>query len=217
MVKFAIERVFWHQFDQKRTTGSGGNSDSLLDNFVNETTPPGLSHREQVEQIARVASKPFKILFISELLDEYRSIRGNVHFGDVGQQISKVVRNYPSLRWWMEKDGLVIDLALPDVIRLSEFDRKAGKLVCDGSENGKLSAEVVHRIATELDAIGFSLLQNLQPAQWKQIAAFNQKYSKSAIKTFTAAVSDKKFIRAIRRRLYVARDRYRAAYKVPGS
>jgi hypothetical protein len=172
----------------------------------------GSSHREHVEQIARVASKPFPVVSISKLLDEKRSLRGTVYFGDAGRQIDLILHNYPGMRWWMEKDGLVIDIVPHDANRLSEFDRKAGQLVCDGTRAGRLSADVLREIAAELDAAGFSLLENLQPAQRKPIAAFNQKYAKAAVKTFASAASHRKFSRAVRRRLYVARDRYRKAY-----
>jgi hypothetical protein len=117
------------------------------------------------------------------------------------------------MRWWMATGGLVVDVVLPEAAPLAKFDREAGKLTCERTVGGQqLSAEVILEIVTLLDAAGFSLSTDLQPAQWKPIAAFNQKYARAAVKTFAAAASHPQFSRAVRRRLYVARDRYRTAY-----
>jgi hypothetical protein len=172
----------------------------------------GSSHREDVEQIARMSSQPFSIVSISKVLDEGKSLRGRVYFGEAGRQIDLILHNYPDMRWWMEKDGLVIDVAPHGANRLSEFDRTAGKLVCDATRHGKLSTDTVGKIAAGLDAAGFTLSENLQPAQWGPIADHNRKHAKSAIKTFAATVSNPKFVRSVRRRLYVARDRHQKAY-----
>jgi hypothetical protein len=212
MRKAKLQQLHWSQFDQKRTRETGGTADVLLDNIVSLTMPAGSSHREAVEHIACQASKPFPIVSISKLLDENKSLRGRVYYGDAGQQIDKILHNYPRMRWWMEKDGLVIDAVPLSANRLSDFDQKAGKLVCEGTTDGKLSADSVRQIAAGLDAAGFSLSESLQPAQWKPIADHNRKHAKSAIKTFAAAVSHPKFVRSIRLRLYVARERYQKAY-----
>jgi hypothetical protein len=133
--------------------------------------------------------------------------------GYAGRLIDEIVDNHPGLRWWMAKDGLVIDVVSDDAVRLSEFDRRAGQLVSDGMQAGKLSEHVLKNIAAELDAARFPLLKNLQPAQRKAIAAFNQKHARSAVKSFSAAAAHPRLSRAVPRRFYVARDRYRAAYK----
>lgn len=204
----------WTRFDRRRTRETSGSVDVLRNSQVSVTMPAGSSHREDVARMAGEASQPFPVASISKLLDEKRSLRGTVYFGNAGQQIDMILRNYPGMRWWMSKDGLVIDVVSDDAGQLSEFDRKAGKLVCDGMQDGKLSKAAVNKIATELDDAGFSLLDNLQPAQRKQVAAFNQKYGRSAVKTFVAAATHPQFSRAVRRRLYVARNRYRSAHRV---
>jgi hypothetical protein len=207
------ELELWDHFDQKRTREAGGRIDSRLHGIVSSALPAGTSRREHVERLIREAREPFSAVYISPLLDELRFIRGVTYFGYAGRQIDQIVSNYPGMRWWMAKDGLVIDVVPDEAERLSEFDRRAGQLVCDGTQAGRLFEDVVRKIAAELDAAGFSLLENLQPAQRKPIAAFNQKYAKRAVKSFSAAASHRQFGRAVRRRLYVARDRYRAAYK----
>jgi hypothetical protein len=207
------ELVLWAHFDQRRTREAGGRIDSRLHGIVSSTLPAGTSRREHVERLIREASEPFSAVYISPLLDQGRSIRGATYFGYAGRQIDQIVDDYPGMRWWITKGGLVIDVVPDEADRLSEFDRRAGQLVCDGTQAGRLFEDVVRKIAAELDAAGFSLLENLQPAQRKPIAAFNQKYAKRAVKSFSAAASHREFSRAVRRRLYVARDRYRAAYK----
>ena len=207
-----LQNLLWTRFDRQRTQQAHGKTDILL-RSVSLTMSAGSSHREDVEQIARMASQPFSIVSISKVLDERKSVRGQVYFGEAGSQIDKILHNYPGMRWWMEKDGLVIEVAPSHTAnRLSEFDRTAGKLVCDATRHGRLSTDAVEKIAAGLDVAGFALLENLQPAQWKPIADHNRKYVKSAIKTFVAAVSSPKFVRSVRRRLYVARDRYQKAY-----
>jgi hypothetical protein len=208
-----LQKLVWSRFDLGQTRQAGGKADVMLRSSVSLTMAAGSSHREDVEQIARMASRPFSILSISKVLDERKSLRGVVYFGETGSQIDKILHNYPGMRWWMEKDGLVIDIAPQhSANRLPEFDRIAGKLVCDATRHGKLSTDTVGKIAAGLDAAGFTLSENLQPAQWKPIADHNRKHAKSAIKTFAAAVSNPKFVRSVRRRLYVARDRHQKAY-----
>jgi hypothetical protein len=153
-----LQKLLWSRFDQRRTREAGGQADFLLRSSVSLSIPAGSSHREDVEQIARMASLPFSIVSISKVLDERKSLRGVVYFGEAGSQIDKILHNYPGVLWWMEKDGLVIDVAPPhSANRLSEFDRTAGKLVCDATRHGKLSTDTVEKIAAGLDAAGFTL------------------------------------------------------------
>lgn len=209
--KASVQILSWGRFDEKRTRDTGGNPAILHRNLVSISIAAGSSHYEEVEQIASAANEPVPVASISKLLDGKRSLRGTVYLGDVGSEIDKIVRNYAGMRWWMEKNGLVIDVAPHNANSLSEFDRMAGKLAYDGTVDGKLSTAVVSKIAAELDAAGFLLLENLQPAQRKTVCEFNQKYARSAVKTFAAAAVHKRFSRTVRRRLYVARDRYKAA------
>jgi len=81
--------------------------------------PRGSSHREQVEQIARAATQPFPIVSIAKSLDEFKSIRGRTFSRDAGCEIDLIVGNYPSMRWWMGKGGLVIEVVPDGANRLS--------------------------------------------------------------------------------------------------
>jgi len=62
-------------------------------------------------------------------LKEPLYVRGCVYFGQAGGQIQKIMMNYPTLRWWMEADGLVIDEPTAEIGPLDSFDRFAGELV----------------------------------------------------------------------------------------
>lgn len=209
-----LRKLLWERFDAKRTHGAGGSPDFMLDAYVSLTMQAGSSHREDLEEIARTSSQPFPIASLSNALNERRSLRGRVYFGELGRQIDKIVCNYPGMRWWMRQDGLVVDVVVPETAPLAEFDREAGKLTWERTVNGKVSKEAILEIATLLDTAGFGLSLNLQKAQWTPIATFNQKHARAAVKTFVAAASHPQFIRMVRRRLYVARDRYREAYLI---
>lgn len=107
----------------------------------------GSTHREDLEEIAQRSSQPFAIASISKQLNERRSLRGTVYFSEIGKVIDNIVRNYPRMRWWMTKGGLVVDVVFPEAAPLAEFDREAGKLTCESTVNGKVSAEAILEIA----------------------------------------------------------------------
>ena len=203
---------FWRYFDVQRTKEEGGDIKPLLKG-VNISLPSGSTHRDALKQIADIADERFDIKSIPELLSERKSIRGTVFFGDAGRQIDQIVENYGDrhMRWWMAKDGLVVDVVSPKKSRLSKFDCFAGRLVVRNWVSGKLSKSALQEIAAELDSRRFPVLEQLQPAPRAEVAKYNQKYPKKAIKTFTAAIGHRDFVRDVRRRLYVARDLYRAA------
>jgi hypothetical protein len=202
-------------FDPQRTQRAEGDVEVLLNNHVNGALPSGSSHRDALEAIARSARPPFEISFLHELLNKPRYPRGYTYFGDVGGQIDQIVSNYGEqrLRWWMAKDGLVVDVVTPEAGPLSAFDQLAGRLTYESMKDGGLSPSALSEVAAKLDAAGFQLRECLQPAQRKPIADHNQRYPKSAVKTFAVAVSNPKFVHLVRRRLYVARDRYQKAHR----
>jgi len=106
----ATQGLLWDCFDHRRTRKNGGSAAILLHNHVSLSMPRGSSHREQVEQIARAATQPFPIVSIAKSLDEFKSIRGRTFSRDAGCEIDLIVGNYPSMRWWMGKGGLVIEV-----------------------------------------------------------------------------------------------------------
>jgi len=200
--------VYWPHFDVQRTKAAGGDANCLVQNHVSVSMPAGSTHWDHVYAIAKTAYQPFKVKFVAERLKESQFVRGRACFGNAGNEIQNIVMNYPTLRWWMEADGLVIDEPAAEVGPLKDFDRFAGELVAATWAEGHLAEQDFIAIAKQLDEKGFVLKACLQPAQWKLIAEHNQKYARGAIKTFEAAAIHPRFSRAIRRRLYLARDRY---------
>jgi hypothetical protein len=205
------KQYFGQQFDKRRTQQAHGDAGVLLENHVNLTMPAGSTHFDHLMAIGCSSDKPFPIKYLSEKLKELQFPRGKTYFGSPVDLIQQVLLNYPHLRWQMEKDGLVVDEASSELGLLSDFDRIAGLLVLEHMKGNKLSESALASIATKLDAEGFQLKQDLQAAQWQPISKYNQKYSREPIRTFSAAVRRPQLVRSVRRRLYVARDRYKKA------
>jgi hypothetical protein len=204
---------YGRHFDARRTKDAHGDMRVLQGNFVNLSMPAGSTHFDSLIEFGRSSNKPFPIKFLSEKLKEPQFIRGCVYSGKLGDQIQGILLNYPYLRWWIEQGGLVVDEARSELGPLPDFDRIAGPLVLEHMKGDKLSASALALIAAKLDEEGFLLKENLQPAQWKPISDYNQRHSKLAIKTFVDAVGRPLFVRGVRRRLYLARDRYKKALR----
>jgi hypothetical protein len=211
--KAAALRSIWPHFDAERSIKAPEYVRSLERNPVSISLPEDSSHWDAVHAIAGHANCPLPVKHVSDVLKEARAIRGLSCFGHVGDQIQKILDNYPTLRWWMEPDGLVIDEPKVALTHLLSFDRFAGELVHSSWTNGRLPKGSLMAIARELDAMKFKLSDCLQPAQWAPIAKYNQKHASNAIRTFEAAARHNKFGRHVRRRLYLARDRYRNAQR----
>lgn len=199
----------WERFDAERTREQDGDPGLVVDNRISWSVKAGCDDHTILLGIAENATRPFPVVSLPPFTPErIASPRGETIFAYVGTAIDQIVVQYPGLRWWMSKEGLVVAAVPPVTKPLSEFDRLAGRLMANSSANGKLSVEGLRYIAATLDTAGFALKGHLQPTQWKMIAEFNQKYSKAAVKTFTKAVERPQSARFIRRRLYVAHDRY---------
>lgn len=131
--------------------------------------------------------------------------------GFAGDEIDKIATQYEEMQWWISKKGLNMAVVPRAMAKLSRFDEFAGKLYVDGSNTSELPKKLLMAIAKKLDVAEFTL-RELQPAQWKPISEYNQRNSGQAIKTFEKACLHRRFIRSIRKRLYVARDRYMKAH-----
>jgi hypothetical protein len=199
----------WERFDAERTQERGGDPSLATDNHVSWSIKAGSDDHAKLLEIAAAAERPFAVVSMPPfILERTTSPRGSTVFDCAGTAIDKIVRQYPGLRWWMSKEGLVVADVPPVSKPLSGFDLLAGSLMAEHRVGGRLSQDALRRIAVALDTAGFSLKDYLQPAQWGPIAEFNQKHSKAAIKTFTKAIEKPRIVCYIRRRLYVARDRY---------
>ena len=181
----------------------------LVDNPVSVSIPPNTSYLAQIEIIASSASLPIPIESLStELEQKGISSRGNTFFGNAANYIDRIASNCDGMRWWITMQGLVVD-RLEAVSNLSDFDVAAGRLMLEHFKNGRLPKESLAAIAQILDEQHFSLKSQVRESFWKKIAEYNQRYPKSAIKTFRRAVEYRPHGRtAVRKALYVARDRF---------
>jgi hypothetical protein len=203
----------WKCFSLHRTKKEGGDHFILYENLISANWQRNLTKLEIIQTIAAAARPPIPVDSLDKCLEQYRFARGGNAFGWTGDKIEEIVSYYPGLRWWLSKRGLVIAMVGPQDLPLSEFNRRAGELMRVHFLQGKLSMEGLTAIAAALDTAGFNLKDNLQPAQWKPLMIHNQKFSRAAIRTFSAAINNKKFVHSIRRRLYRARDRFEKSYR----
>jgi hypothetical protein len=210
--------LLWNCFDRQRTIQEGGDAEQLERSFFNMTLGGDCSDFEALAAIAAKSSVPFSVSRVADLLKEHRHIRGLTFWSPAGTFIDRIVGNYvPNMRWWMSKDGLVIEVVNPDAATLSKFDQVAGKLTLDRMADGRLSRAEFVEIAGKLDAERFELMENLEPKPRRKLAEHNQKSARKSngtrFKTFADVASNPNFCRLIRQRLYRARDRYKKAYR----
>lgn len=201
-------RVLWNRFDSIRSNETGGDQHLLLDSFVSSSVPALSTYRDLVEKMVRQSTKPIPIASLPCDLSQKKLIRGKVVFGLIGDEIDKIALAFDNVRWWISKEGLNMALVPPEVAKLSQFDELVGKLYCEASEDGELSKEVLLTISNEIDAAGFRLNELLQPAQKRAIAEYNQKNARQPIQTFKQACLHRVSRRAVRRRMYLAREKY---------
>jgi hypothetical protein len=199
------------QFDARRTKEAQGDASVLFDSHISASVPSGSTHFDVIMSIARSSTKPFRVKFLSEKLNELKLLRGRTCFGDTADQIAQIVSNYSSLRWWVTKEGLVVEEVLSELDSLPHFVRVAGALSLQHMHDGRISREAIRLIAEELDSEGFTLKEQLQPAEWKNVVAYNRKGRGRLVGSFASAVNDRRFVRFVRRSIYRARVRYRTA------
>ena len=210
-IRSRIRIPLWQRFDSIKTKETHGDPKLLLDNLVNYTVPAPSTYREIVETIARQSQKIIAIESLAPVLSRTKFVRGKVIFGSAGDEIDNIAAQYKGMQWWISRQGLNMAVVPPAMAKLSRFDEFAGKLYVDGSKTSKLSHKLLMTIVKRLDVSEFSL-NELQRAQLKPINEYNQRNPRKAIKTFEKACLHPRFIRSIRRRLYVARDRYMKAH-----
>jgi hypothetical protein len=200
-------------FYAERSTKNKAALDLILNNHVRISYKANCSHRSLIEQIAAGADRPFSIDFLSQELDRIKESRSGTVLGWVNSRLDQIAGGYPNMRWWMTDNGLRMAIVQPEseLPNLSEFDAFAGMLMQEHFRNKRLSKESLLVIATALDEKQFLLKDWLQPGYWKAIATHNESRALKAIKTFDQAVRNPNFVRGVRRRLYVARDQFKAA------
>jgi len=199
----------WERFDLQRTKETGGGIKRLQDNPVSLTVPANSTHRHLLEAIANSLQPPLAIESLAEELDNQRLPRGQTIFHrSAGDAIDKIAANYERMYWWVSAHGLNMDSVLPAPEPLSRFDELAGRLYVERSKNGELSDALLLSIAKQLDSAGMKW-KELQPKQREKIAYYNQKHFRRPLKTFEDICSRPTLVRYFKKRLYVARDRYK--------
>jgi hypothetical protein len=211
----------WESFcvEQAGTTDVAGAW--LADNFVHRSVPGPVTHYNLIKIICGSALRPIPVISICDELHAISLPRGYTLSKLAGDHIDRIVSHYDQVVWWITDDGLHVELsALKTMVhKLSPFDKVAGPLVIanweEVSSKGKthLPAEALMLIAIELDRSGLTVLDNLQPAQRDALGSHNQRAGKKTDKSFEETIQNKRFVRFVRRRLYVARERYQMALK----
>jgi hypothetical protein len=174
--------------------------------------PPGSTVRDVVLGIANSASHPIPVESLCDELLIFSFPRGATFFGYAGDLLDKIADGYDDMYWWISDTGLNMRVLSPGVLELSAFDELAGRLTAQHWKDRRLSQDALHEIAQALDKASFALKDELQPTQWRPIAQHNQKFALDAIKTFEEAVRRPMFVRSIRKRLYLARERFKKAH-----
>jgi hypothetical protein len=215
-----LQKTRWPHFSSQRTIISGGQKlfrGLISDNFISSSIKGPCTHREVVMQIVKHSDKPLKLESIPKELGSCILPRGNILFGNPGDCLERIARNYPDMHWWMSDIGLNLG-TVPNVSpNISQFDSFAGRLVCEARSKRQLSHRflpgAIHGIAKMVDKKNFSLLPLLVGGARRELAVWNQKHPNQTIHTFVAAVkSEAPGIRSgAKRRLYLAGDRYMKA------
>jgi hypothetical protein len=199
--------LFFDRICYERCSKNHSALDLFRTTIVALSIPAHCSHRSQVERIAASASQPIESL--ARELDGGGSPRGSALFNNAATCIDQIATNYKNMRWWITDKGL--NMACIELeSSLSEFDAVAGKLLEEHWKGDRLSQELLLVVATALDEKRLLLKEHLQPGFRKKIAVHNIAAPKKAIKTFEQAVKDARFVDGVRRRLYVARKRFKS-------
>ena len=215
----ASTSLFWHRFNATKTRALGGLKmfrATILNNVINYTAPANCTDRDVIEQIAKQATIQIPIESLPCELEQKVHVRGMVCFGFPGKYFDQIARNYDQMQWWISKNGLNMEATA--IVRLSPFDALAGKLMFEArplrSTTGRLATEEYTRIAAELDTAGFRPQEYLEGKFRKQLADWNQKHPRKAVRTFhdalSAKIPDLDLRRAVQRRLHRAESAWKS-------
>jgi hypothetical protein len=211
--------LFWHRFNATKTRALGGLKlfrATILNNVINYTAPANCTDRDVVEQIAKQATIQIPIESLPCELEQRVHVRGKVCIGFPGKYFDQIARNYDQMQWWVSKNGLNMEAAT--IARLSTFDALAGKLMFEArplrGTTGRLPAEEYKKIAAQVDEAGLKPQEHLEGKSRRQLADWNQKHPRKAVRTFQEALSGKSpsldLRRAVQRRLQRAESAWRS-------
>jgi hypothetical protein len=188
----------------------------LANNRVSATVPGPTTHHEVLQALCSSAQRPIPVVTCCEELRSISLPRGYTLHGMAGDVIDQIACNHDGVEWWVTNSGLHIEVTPPAsaVPKLSRFDQVAGPMVLKrwGSDsqrrNTKLSGKSLIEIAHELDQHEIEPRHALQPAQWTELKKHNQKAGRAAINTFEKLAKSPKLSQLLRRRMYLAPQRY---------
>jgi hypothetical protein len=210
--------IIWKRFNSKKTISTGGTKlfrTAILENVVYCTVYAPCTDRDALEQIARQSQPPIPIESLPDVLNETVHPRGRTLFEFCGNRIDQIARNHPAMQWWISKNGLHMEAIVDS--NLSEFDALAGKLMSEArprrGENKRLPIAEYEKIARELDRVGFRPIDCLEGKHRDELANWNRKYPRKAIKTFSAALSNNVPGVDLRRGVFRRLNRAESAWK----
>ncbi|HEY1527016.1 MAG TPA: hypothetical protein VGH51_12325 [Candidatus Angelobacter sp.] len=214
----ASTSLLWHRFNATKTRALGGLKlfrATILNNVISCTAPANCTDRDVIEQIAKQATIQIPIESLPSELEQRVHVRGKVCFGFPGKYFDQIARNYDQMQWWVSRNGLNMEATA--IVRLSPFDALAGKLMFEArplrSTTGRLATEEYTRIAAELDMAGFRPQEYLEGKFRKQLADWNQKHPRKAVRTFhdalSATIPDLDLRRAVQKRLHRAESAWK--------
>jgi hypothetical protein len=215
----ACTSLFWHRFNATKTRALGGLKlfrATILNNVISCTAPANCTDRDVLEQIAKQATIQIPIESLPCELEQRVHVRGKVCIGFPGKCFDQIARNYDQMQWWISKKGLNMEPTA--IVRLSLFDTLAGKLMFEArplrGKTGRLALEEYEKIAAELDTAGFRPQEYLEGKFRKQLADWNQKHPRKAVRTFhdalSAKIPDLDSRRAVQKRLHRAESAWRS-------
>jgi hypothetical protein len=210
--------LFWHRFNLTKTQALGGLKlfrTTILNNVISCTAPANCTDRDVIEQISKQATIQIPIESLPRELERKVHVRGMACFGFPGNYFDQIARNYDQMQWWVSKNGLNMEAA--PIVSLSPFDALAGKLMFDArplrGTTGRLPLEEYKKIAAQLDKAGFGPQNHLEGTSCKNLANWNQKHPRKAVRTFHDALSTKLPNLDLRRAVYKRLQRAESAWK----
>jgi hypothetical protein len=210
---FKSESRTWRRFNALLCGQNSELLELLLNIFIDQIVQAGTTQGYVVRLAVGTGVGSMPIAFLCPTLQNHSLPHPFRLTGSLASVVDSLATLHPDMWWWISDQGLVMaNIEAEDVIVCSGFNQLAGSLFSQEESAGRLSQSALTEISRQLDAAGYQLKENLQPAHWRQIAAHNQKFSRQAIRTFESAAAHPLSTHFVRKRLYVARDAYRKVF-----
>jgi hypothetical protein len=216
-MRLTLREVFllrWSRFSYERTPKRAREwLYALRENHVSCTVSAPCSLGQVLTAICEKAQHVIRIDLLSLQLRAPVLSRPKVVFGFAWNVIDEIAHNYPNMQWWISEHGLTMEIVVPPPPP-QDFDQIAGKLVFEMRqkfpEESRFSRDEYLEITPQLD--NFNVLDLLPKARRTQLAEWNQKNGKGAIKTFSQAIAARQprwLQREAMKRLYRSHDKFK--------